>query len=161
MEAAIGFIGVIVGSSIVVIYQFLSERRLHIRRARYLAIAAVSILDEYMSNCDDILQEASMSLALQVRPSKAPYLSDPTFPSDLDWSVLNDQIVYDLLTLANRTATANQEISYIAQHVSGPPFYEEALQATEERYETLKLSASRLADQLRTTWNLPQRPDEP
>lgn len=156
IEAIFGFVGIIVGSAIVVVYETVSAKRLRARRARYLAIVAVSILDEYIRNCDNTLEKASMTLRFGVYYSTNPLPSGPSFPSDLDWSILDDQMVYCMLTLGNRTETANQHIDHVGREVANAPLYEEAVHATEEYYEVLRSTASRLADRLRSDWKLPK-----
>lgn len=156
VEAVVGLAGVIVGSTIVVAYYMLSDRRSRTRRSKYLAIVAVSILDEYIRNCDDTIHSAWMTRELGIHYRASPLPSGPSFPSDLDWSILDDQMVYCMLMLGNRTATANQHITYLGCEVASPPLYEEAVQATEEHYEALRSSASNLAEQLRSSWKLPK-----
>ena len=97
-----------------------------------------------------------MTRQLGMYHSANPLPSGPNFPSELDWSILDDQIVYCMLTLGNRTETINQRITHIGREIANPPFYEEAVQATEEHYEVLRSTASNLADQLRSDWKLPK-----
>ena len=110
IEAAIGFIGIIIGSAVVIAHEQISDARLRKRRSRYLATMAVSIVDEYISNCDEVIADAEMMLALQIGHTDVPFPSGPRFPNDLDWSFLDDGILYEMLTLANKTATAERAI---------------------------------------------------
>ena len=120
---------------------------------------AVSIVDEYISNCDEVIADAEMMLALKIGHTDVPFPSGPRFPNDLDWFFLDDEILYEMLTLANKTATAERAIDYIAQEVAHPPEYAAAFKAREDCCEELKTIASDLAQQLRDTWGLLQRLD--
>ena len=145
LESLVGFIGVIIGSSIVVIHERLSESRRRTRQARYLAMLAVITLNEFIRNCDELLHDAWIAHDLQVPLTNAKLPSGPRFSSDLDWPLLNDQIVHDMLTLADKTETTRSIVAHNARESGGFLDYEEAT----THYEPLILEAKRLTNLLR------------
>lgn len=65
-EIIVGFVGVAIGSVIgslaIIVYQAVTEHRDTRRKARYLAVRLVCLLDEYIDECTAVLENADHNI---------------------------------------------------------------------------------------------------
>lgn len=60
-EAIFGLIGVLVGSGISLFQTHWMEKRANDKNARYLAIRVVCILDKYLEDCAEVVNDDGLS----------------------------------------------------------------------------------------------------
>lgn len=161
IEAAIGLVGVIVGSSITWVKDLWLERQNRKRAARYLAIRVITLLDRYLDQIIDVVYDEGEPVLQhhgqeELRPTvKTP---DPIeLPRDVNWESINHDLMYQLLSLPNTAWEAEKHIQHVAEDIAGPPCYEEYFEERRERYATIGLKVYGLASDLRREFSIPQR----
>lgn len=156
ISAASGLAGVIVAT----VLPWFRDRWNNKRRARYLAIRVVCVLDEFVDQCASVVgddglcdgqRNAEGCLQPQVAQPKSLLL-----PTDVDWRSIEYGLMYDILALPSRIGGDNGAISFAAEH-SFPPDYEEFFEERRHRYACLGLDAATLTRKLRTKYGIPMQ----
>lgn len=163
-EAIFGLVGVVVGASITLIKEEWSSWRTRRRHARYLAIRVVCILDKYIGNCVEVVQDDGLCCGQRDKDGcLTPQVSlpaPPVFPEDVDWKSIDHELMYRLLALPNDAEVANCAIGFISSEVASPPDYEEAFEERHDRYVKLGLKAAEIADEIRQAYGIPRQDQE-
>jgi len=156
-EAVAAFLGAVIGSGLLLFRDWIASAFNTRRRAKYLAIRVVTILDRFVDQCADVSQDNGY--LGNNRGDPVATTDDPSaiiFPDDLDWRSIDHKMAYNLLALDNKIYDANQVISAAGDFASAPD-YEEYYDARRLQYSLLGLEAASLARQLRDTHDLPRR----
>lgn len=161
-EAVIGFAGVVIGSLAIIVYQVVTERRKIKRKARYLAVRLSCLLEEYIDECDAVLENADYNLQLDdetIHYGLGSFdVSMPTgslFPDDLDWTSIDMRFAYDAFMLANKTVIYNRNVQTIREHIDDPFDFGQEYIARKEHCQELQALAHSLVDRIRARWDLP------
>lgn len=154
ISAFSGLVGVIVGT----VLPWFRDERNNKRRARYLAIRVVCILDEFLEKCTNVVgddglcygqRDAAGCLQAQIaQPNGLP------FPDDVDWKSIDHGLMYRILALPSRIEADNRVIAFFWD-ISGPPDFDEYFEERQYRYACLGLNAAELAQALRRTYGIP------
>ena len=158
-EALIGFSGVIIGAIIAPTIEFLRAFHQQKRKARYLAVRVICILDNYIEKChevthDDGLDEYQMPDEDGCRSPRIPEPSEPTYPADIDWKSIDHNLSYEILSFGRHIKQADECIKVVSDYVAGPPDYEEYFDERQYRYALLGQKAMNLANCLREKYQL-------
>lgn len=157
IEAAIGFVGVIVGALMTWLQAIWSENKKRKETRNYIAILIIFILDRFIQGCVDVVSDSGF-------PDKdgrlVPQFSTPNIDFEslkADWKVFPNDLIYEILDLPNKIETADHTISSVVEFVAGPPDYEEFYEARQIEYSNLGIIAHKIATKLRSQNNLPSR----
>lgn len=156
-EAFAAFLGAVIGSGLLLIRDWIANAFNTRKRAKYLAIRVVTILDRFVDQCaavsvDDGHLEGWHDESTVTTEAPSPII----FPDDVDWRSIDHLLAYDLLALDNKIYDAKQAISAESEH-STPPDHDEYFEARRYHYALLGIEAARLARILRDTHDLPRR----
>lgn len=157
MDIWVGLAGVIVGALLAPLIDLWRESRGRKRRASYLAIRVVCILDRFVEGCVDVSYDngGERDRDGYVSP-QTPHPTLTKYSDDIDWSSISSTMAFELLSLPNQIEAANQSIQYVADHDANPPDYEEVFEARQEQFSILGLEAIRLTRILRQQFSLPK-----
>lgn len=153
-EADYGILGVVIGAILTGAPGWWSEYNASKKRANYLAIHIVCILDRFIEDCVAVVSDGGQSgqdghLNIQVAVPKLP-----KFPEDIDWKSIPPDLMYKILEFPNQILSANNQISGIHEHVAFPPYYEETFEERQFQYATLGLVAFDFASELRSKYGI-------
>lgn len=163
-EAIFGFIGVLVGSLIPWVREWLNENRLREKHAAYLAVQIVCVLDEYIGKCCEVAGDDGTNMgqpAGRTKDGEAYYdpqvlpPKPPCYPEDVDWKSIDNNLMYRLLALPNNARKTDLYIDASSEHAF-PPDYEEVFESRWEGYANLGLEAIKLKEELRKKHGLPE-----
>lgn len=154
-EAVFGLAGVIIGASLPWVKDWWMERGQRDRKARYLAIRVVCVLDAYVEKCfsvicDDGLSQGQRNAKGCLEPQVA-LPEAPAYPDDLDWQSINYDLMYRILSLPSAAQAADRQIAY-AWEYSDPPDYDEAFEERQYLYACVGVSAVEITEKLRKTY---------
>ena len=147
ISAASGLAGVIVAT----VLPWMQVRWNNKRKARYLAIRVVCVLDGFLDQCTSVVgddglcdgqRDAEGCLQAQVAQPKGLPL-----PTDVEWRSIDYGLMYNILALPSRIEGDNRAISFAAEH-SIAPDYVEVFEARRYRYACLGLDAAALTQTL-------------
>jgi hypothetical protein len=156
-EGIIGLAGVVIGAMLTSLFTWVKdwwiERKSRERRARYLAMRVVCILDKFVQDCVNVaydkgVEDADGWLKPQVRRPERLSL-----PTDVDWSSVNHDVMYRALSLPSEVDIAENNIGFAAEDADDYEFFEER----QYQYACLGLNAVTLARDLRDTYSIPSR----
>lgn len=157
IEAAIGFVGVIVGALMTWLQSIWSENQKRKETRNYLAILIVFLLDRFIQGCVEVVSDGGIP---DQDGCLVPLVSTPDIDLEslkADWKVFPNDLIYEILDLPNKIETANHVISSVIEYVAGPPDYEEVYEERQIQYSTLGITAHNLAKKLREQNSLPKR----
>lgn len=131
------------------------------KRARYLGIKVIPILDNFIVECATSLQDNGTYMG-ESRPDgstppteKLP--SPPDYGDDIDWLSINYRMMYDLQLLGQETRAANEQISFVDKHISSGPYFHECFDARADHLPDLALKARRISKSLAKKYKVPDR----
>ncbi|PCJ61612.1 MAG: hypothetical protein COA65_01275 [Rhodospirillaceae bacterium] len=155
-EAVFGLLGVFIGALLTLIKDAWSDMRMRARHARYLSVRIACILDRYVNECVEVVQDDGGQQDQE--GCLHPQISLPApliYPDDVDWKSIDCELMYVLLTLPGEAEAANRSIAFVCSEVAFPPDYEEVFEERQHQYARLGLAASDLAQRLRNVYNIP------
>lgn len=156
ISAGSGLGGVIVGT----VLPWILDRWNNKRRARYLAIRVVCILDEFLDQCTSIVGDDGLSDGQRnADGSLEPQVAQPKglpLPSDVDWRSIDHNLMYKILALPSRIDADKRSISFAVKH-SFAPDYNEFFEERQYRYACLGLDVFTLTEGIRTTYEIPRQ----
>lgn len=151
MEAIIGLLGVLIGAGITWIQAYDTNRRTTAKRARYLAIRIIIVLDKFVEDCVDTIRDDGLSYGQRTSEGhlepqvKAP--GPPEFPEDVDWTSIDQELMYQLLSLPSEVEEADRMIHF-TNTISFPPDWEDWFDERRFHYSRLGLMAYKLSEDL-------------
>lgn len=142
----------------------LKEWRERKRKARYLAVRVVPILDQFLNDCsacvgDDGLWHGDTD-ENGYSPPREKLPSPPDYPDDIDWLCIDYKLMYGLLLLPHRIKSATEAISWMDLNIATPPDFDEGFEARWWRLPPIAIDAEKFAKKLRSKFRLPDRDDE-
>ncbi|WP_433780458.1 hypothetical protein [Flavobacterium anhuiense] len=150
-EAIFGLIGVVIGSFITWCQSYYMNRQLEIKNAKYLAIRVVCILDKFMDDCADVVNDDGLCMGQKNEQgcleAQVSHPSAPLFPDDVDWKSIDHELMYKILSFSSDIASANKIIDSTWEF-TGPPDFEEWFEERKFHYAKFGLHAYELADEL-------------
>lgn len=156
-KLVIGVVGVIVGSLLGLLRDIWGERRSSKKRASYLAVRVVGILERFIDGCvlvvgdDGYEDEQGCSTPMQSCPNIE-------FDSlDVDWQSLPFDLMYQIINFPSHVEEADGLIDSVVEHVAGPPDYDEFFEERAFQFSKLGLLANTLSSELRKKYGMPQR----
>ncbi len=162
IEAIFGLVGVLVGSTITVLKDWLTSYRERRRNASYSAIRLISILEAYADRCIDVVQDDG---AIHGQPAGRwddgqEYLEaqeatpDPLdYPDDIGWRSLDEGLMHRIVALPNKARRTNRYIGMSTEFAS-PPNFEDCFDARQEGYARLGADALEIAAELRRQYQI-------
>src|SRR5436305_213062 len=113
-EAIFGLIGVALGSFISWLQSYVADKKETHKKARYLAIRVVCILDKYLEDCAEVVKDDGLSFGQRnsegcLEPQvKAP--GAPDYPDDVEWITIEPELMYRILSLPADVEAAHRVI---------------------------------------------------
>ena len=159
-QAIIGFAGVVVGSLMIILYQVVVERRDRGKKARYLAVRVVCILDDFIDECQAVKLNADHNLGLGIDEIRlglvdfsVPMPNRLILPDDLDWTSIETIIAYDIFSFINKVAIYDRDVQSIHAGIDDPDDVVLVFRARREYCEELQAVAKGIVDQLKRRWD--------
>lgn len=142
----------------------LKEWRDRKRKARYLAVRVVPIIDQLLNDCSACLGDDGLLFGNADKngytPPREKLPSTPEYPDDIDWLSIDYKIMYGLLLLPHQVKSATESILWMDLNISTPPDFDEGFEARRGRLPDIAIAAEELAKSLRKKFKLPARDDE-
>ena len=158
-KAFIGLIGVALGVFLGILKDWLFQRRKTKKEYEYLAILVVCILDRFVSECNDVVNDDGKSFGEYDKDGYArAQVTPPSFDPqllDVEWKSLPPKLMYKILNFPNQIESANKAIGSTYDFVASPPYYEEFFEERRFQYSKLGITAFNLATKLRVFGRLP------
>lgn len=151
MEAVFGLLGVLIGSGLTWFQTYWMNKKEKDRNARYLAIRVVCVLDKFLENCAEVVNDDGLSFGQRnaegcLEPQvKAP--EGPLYPEDVDWNSIDHELMYRILSLPSEVDGAKSIISF-TWNITGPPDFEEWFDERTFWYSQFGLQAYKLTEEL-------------
>ncbi|MDF9440199.1 hypothetical protein EM864_00345 [Stenotrophomonas acidaminiphila] len=161
--AIVGLIGVILGSILAGLKDWLVHVFKRRSDGRYAAVMTIAVLEEYLQKCVAVVADDG---TCEGRPAgrtdqgeeylapQAKKPEPPIYPADVDWRSISFKLMYKILSLPNAARETDRYIAASAEH-SFPPDYDEFFAARQEGYAHLGLQAFGLIEGLREEFRLP------
>jgi hypothetical protein len=158
MNAAIfGFIGVLLGSTLPLISQWLSERVQRTRHARYLAIRVICVLEQFINECSHVVNDDGLRMGQRDKydclHEQVDNPAPPVYPSDVDWKSIDHATMFDLLAFPNKVEAGRQAVFFM-RDFADPPDYEEYYDERQLRYSELGLKAGAIVSHIKATYRI-------
>lgn len=150
-EAIFGLVGVLIGSGLTWLQTYWNNRKEKDRNARYLAIRVVCVLDKFLEDCADVVNDDGLSFGQRtpegyLKPQVRAPLA-PVYPDDVDWKSINHELMYRILSLPSEVDGAKSIISFTL-NIAGPPDFEEWFDERAFWFSQFGLQAKKLTDEL-------------
>lgn len=159
-EAVYSLIGVLVGSGISWFQTYWASHRQDNKNAKYLAIRVVCILDKYMEDCVDVVNDDGLSFGQR---SAEGYLEPqvkkpipPIFPSDVDWKSIDHELMYKILSFPSDIEAGDRIIDFTT-NISSPPDFEDWFDERRFHYCGFGITAYGLAEELCLKYNIKKK----
>jgi len=108
------------------------------RKARYLAVRIVPIIDQFLNDCSACLGDDGLLFGNAdengYTPPREKLPSTPDYPDDIDWLSIDHKIMYGLLLLPHQVKSATESILWMDLNVSTPPDFDEGFEARRGRF---------------------------
>lgn len=159
-EAIFGLIGVFIGSIISWFQAYYITKQTDLKNAKYLAIRVVCILDKFIEDCRDVVNDDGLScgqrnhegcLEAQVKRPQPP-----SYPDDLDWKSIDHDLMYKLLSFSSNIRRADKIIDFTWE-IDSPPNYTDWFEERKFHYAQFGLFASSLVEQLSSNYNIKKK----
>lgn len=160
-DAIFGLLGVIIGAMITWLQQYWTNKQDITKKARYLAIRVVCILDKYIENCVEVVTDDGLCDGQRTKEGYLVPQVDlpdiPVFPDDIDWKSISYDLMYQILSFPSDIEAADNKIAVITEYAAFPPDYEELFEERVFQYSQLGLKVYELTKKLRKTYQIPDR----
>lgn len=150
-EAIFGLLGVLIGSAIPWFQSHWTSKQIEKKNAKYLAIRVVCILDKFIVDCAEVVKDDGLSFGQRTNEG---YLSPqvkspgpPIFPNDVDWTSIDQDLMYKLLSLPSEAEAGDRVINH-SNEIASPPDFEDWFQERIFHYSRFGLVAYKLIDEL-------------
>ena len=107
ISAMAGLIGVAVGSLTLVLRDWVSNRRKRI----YLSVRIICVLDMFVRDCAMAIDQYKQREEIPI----SPWPENLEFPDDLDWHLLDDKLIYRVLSLPNEVKRGLDKVLFSAE----------------------------------------------
>jgi hypothetical protein len=158
-EGVFALLGVILGSSLSLFKDWWLARMSSRRKARYLAIRVVCILDDFLNSCEEVVADDGLCMGQRnaegyLEPQvKMP--QPPIFPVDLDWQAIDHSLMYKILSFPTQVEDGRRS-AHAWGEIACPPDYEEYFEERQLQFAKLGLIAVQLTVNLRKAYGIPQ-----
>ena len=126
------------------------------RRRRSLALLVCPVLEQFMLACQAAIDDEGGE---RPRRPKVPIPAAPEFPTEVDWTSIDPDLAYDILSLGPATTRTTEELRYIAEFADDEPDQEQWFSHRHKQCSQLRRQASDLSTNLRQTAKLPPATD--
>lgn len=157
MEIVTGFGGVILGALLTLAREFWSEHRSRNKRASYLAIRVVGILERFIEGCTAVVSDHCYEDERGcIRPTKScPNIEFESL--DVDWESLPFDLMYEIINFPSHVEAADGVIDSVVEYVAGPPDYKEFFEERAFQYSKLGILAHELSTTIRGKYGMPEK----
>jgi hypothetical protein len=153
-------LGGLVGFLLTIIKEAITAKMSKATDTYYLAIIVTASIEQFIADCREVVTDNG-TLA---QDGYTYYHSQtPRFtPLDLeiDWKILPQDLLYDLLNLPQLVNEANSYISDVSNYAATPPDFGEFYEARTKKYADLGLFAIQMSEKLRRHGGLPLRKEK-
>lgn len=153
-EGAFALYGAMIGAGLAWAEASIRHSRNRKVRARFLAHRLVIAIDRYVEDCVRAIHSEPHPLDHDVDPaSHAPMPNPYAEPGDVDWSSVNAELAYELLSIPGRDRDARSQVHGLAEYDSS------VRSLRDELFKRLALDVDDLAVRLRREYRIPERPE--
>ncbi|OOE87633.1 hypothetical protein [Salinivibrio sharmensis] len=153
----IGIVGVIIGSLLSIIRDYINEYRSKTNNARYLAVRIVGLLDQFISQCVDVACDTGRPdrEGVMVPTTKIPTLNFDNI--DGEWQSLSFNLMYEVLDFPNHLLTAKEAETFAYEHGDGAPDFDDVFNTRRYHFAILGIRADKLSMKLRNKYGMPNK----
>jgi hypothetical protein len=150
-------LGGLVGFILTLLKESVAAKKSKAAETYYLAIIVTSSIEQFIVGCREVVSDNG----IEDQDGYTYYNSKP--PSftplelDVDWKILPQHLLYNLLNLPQLVHEANLYISAVSDYAATPPDFSEFYEARATKYAALGLLAIQMSEQLRELGGLPKR----
>ena len=155
IAVAIAIFSGVVGSLITAFVPWLSERMKRKSDARYLAIRIVCQLDRYVINCARVAQDHGRLHPHERMVFSTKELPPPSYPDDINWSSVDHNLVYRILSLSHEAEIAARLID--SEFDDEIPVYDRGIEERQMQFSNLGLLAYGITQDLRKLYSIPRQ----
>lgn len=150
-------LGGLVGFILTILKESAAEKKSKASETYYLAIIVTSSLEQFIVGCREVVTDNGTEdqNGYTCYRSKAP--SFTPLELEVDWKILPQDLLYDLLNLPQVVHEANSYISAVSDYTATPPDFAEFYEARVTKYAALGLLAIQISEKLRDLGSLPKR----
>ena len=154
-ELISGLVGVVVGALLAAFIQLVTHRFATRRRRQHLILLVCSILDDFCSDCRDAMDEEGDEYTKTRNGFLVPTPTPPAFPSEIDWTTIDHQLVRRILALRPKVRKVHERLNENWDDWASPPDYWEVFAFRRDKCNELSQEASELSASLRMMANPP------
>lgn len=150
-EAIFGLLGVVIGSTLSWLQIYWTRKRDENKNANYLAIRVVCILDKFLEDCANVVNDDGLCYGQRdkngclVPQVKAP--EPPIFPEDVDWKSIDSGFMYEILSFPSDIISSCKSLD-ATMEIASPPDYAEWFGERRLLYSKFGTTANRLKEKL-------------
>ncbi len=152
-KAWFGLIGVIIGVVSVGLKEWIVSYISKKKRADYLAIQIVTLLDPFIERCANVVQDDGYS---QGNYQDEIQVKSPDFDPqslEVDWKSIPSNLMYEILSFPNEIKRADNEVGSVFEYSD----MRDTLTERQYQYALLGVKASKIASKLRKNSNIAER----
>ncbi|MBI5550373.1 MAG: hypothetical protein HY911_02620 [Desulfobacterales bacterium] len=159
-KVLIGLSGVVLGAILTVLKELFHNYRTRKKRAEYLAIRVVCMLDRFVSSCaavvgDDGEMNGPDEQGCARLNTICPKIDFHSL--DVDWQALPSNLMYDILNFPSFIEEADGKINDVFEYIAGPPDYGEGIEERQYQYAKIGIVANDLSTRLRRKYSIPSK----
>ena len=155
-EGIFGLIGVLIGSGISLFQNYWTNKRIENKNAKYLAIRIVCILNKYVEDCTDVINDNGLSTPEGYLQPNVKTPLPPNFPDDVDWKSIDHELMYKILSFPSEIIAGNKTIDF-SMDIATPPNFEEWFIERRFHYSQFGLKAHKLSEELSMNYNIKKK----
>lgn len=149
-----GLIGVGVGALLSAFIQWVTHRYDKRKRRQHLILLVCSILDDFCVDCREAMEEEGDEYTVHRGPL-VPSPTSPAFPTEIDWTTIDQDLVRRILWLRHTVPKAERHLEHVWSEWANPPDYKEWFAFRRERCSEWLQEATELSAALRKKANPP------
>ena len=148
-------IGVGAGALLSAFIQWVTHHYAKRQRRQHLILVVCSILDDFIVNCQEAIDDGGRRSSEGVRGFSVPMPTPPAFPAEVDWTTIDQDLIRRFLSFRPAIAKARDQMDYIAFWEDYPPEHPEMFDFRRKKCAEWQQDASDLSAAFRKKANPP------
>lgn len=158
-NAWFGLIGVVIGVAATGLKEWLATFLYRQKRANYLAIRVITILDTFIVRCNSVAYDDGTHHGQPDQDGfHRPQVELPEFDPlsfDVDWKSIPSNLMYEILIFPSKIESSRRIICVIDEHDYDPPEFPEYFEERQYQYSLLGIKAFEIIERLRENRKIP------
>ncbi|MEK1976197.1 hypothetical protein WOB87_24455 [Vibrio parahaemolyticus] len=150
-------LGGLVGFLLTILKESVAAKKSKEAETYYLAIIVTSSIEQFIVGCREVVTDDGTEDQNGYTYYHSQTPSFTPLELEVDWKILPQDLLYDLLNLPQLVHEANSYISAVSDYAATPPDFAEFYEARTTKYAALGLLAIQMSEKLRELGGLPKR----